>query len=253
MGSYKLQRVDLKTQTIEKLLEYIKDMNLLQSSKLPREEELAKILGVSRITIREALNSLASDGIVFRQQGKGTFVNTSSIGINVSFTPAKPFFHLITSCGLSPGAEHLYDSIEKATLEVATALSINEGEEVFACKKLLYASGVPCTLIVDYLNINDFEEGYFDDIHQYSDSIFKFLYEKSGIKITWDKVEIDTVLSTDLPELSAFNNPDGSPTPLLLIKGFCCDENNREIMYSYEYINTKIIKFNQIRRREIVY
>lgn len=59
----------------------IGEMDLSRGTKLPREEELARILGVSRTTVRQALNDLAADGIVLRRQGRGTFVNAASRGI----------------------------------------------------------------------------------------------------------------------------------------------------------------------------
>lgn len=67
-------------------MQIIEGMDLAQDNKLPREELLASQLGVSRTTIRQALNNLAAEGVVSRRQGKGTFVNVDSIGIRVTFS-----------------------------------------------------------------------------------------------------------------------------------------------------------------------
>ena len=70
-------------------------MDLKRDNKLPREEALAEMLGVSRITIRQALNDLASEGIIFRRQGRGTFVNVDSLDIKVTFSPVSELTQMI--------------------------------------------------------------------------------------------------------------------------------------------------------------
>ena len=50
------------------------DQKLPAGHQLPTERELSEIYGVSRITVRQALTGLASDGYVERRQGSGTFV-----------------------------------------------------------------------------------------------------------------------------------------------------------------------------------
>ena len=60
---------DLKQQIISGKFE--------NGDKFYTEAELIKIYNVSSITVVRALNDLASDGYIVRQQGKGTFVNTN--------------------------------------------------------------------------------------------------------------------------------------------------------------------------------
>lgn len=51
-----------------------------QGAKLPPEPDLMRRFGVSRITVSQALRDLAADGLVVRQQGKGTFVSSNPQG-----------------------------------------------------------------------------------------------------------------------------------------------------------------------------
>jgi GntR family transcriptional regulator len=53
----------------------IEDGGLEPGARLPTERELAELYGVSRITVRQALDSLARDGFITRKQGSGTFVS----------------------------------------------------------------------------------------------------------------------------------------------------------------------------------
>lgn len=80
----------------------IGEMDLSRGTKLPREEELARILGVSRTTVRQALNDLAADGIVLRRQGRGTFVNAASRGIRARFSPSTELTDAIRDSGYEP-------------------------------------------------------------------------------------------------------------------------------------------------------
>lgn len=70
----KRNRIDLGTQTINKLQAYIKAQNLTAGDKLPTETELVNILGVGRSTIREAVKVLAYSNVLQVRQGAGTFI-----------------------------------------------------------------------------------------------------------------------------------------------------------------------------------
>ena len=64
----KINTLSLSAQAKEAIQKYIGNMDLKLETKLPREETLADMLGVSRITVRQALADLAAEGIVFRKQ-----------------------------------------------------------------------------------------------------------------------------------------------------------------------------------------
>ena len=95
----------------------IGEMDLSRGTKLPREEELARILGVSRTTVRQALNDLAADGIVLRRQGRGTFVNAASRGIRARFSPSTELTDAIRDSGYEPEVRLL--SVRVASADAA--------------------------------------------------------------------------------------------------------------------------------------
>ncbi len=57
-----------------KLYKMIKEEDLPDNYRLPSEPELAKYLGVSRTTLRQALSLLQDDGLIKNIRGKGNFI-----------------------------------------------------------------------------------------------------------------------------------------------------------------------------------
>ena len=67
--------IPLYFQTEKKLREKISTGEIVrEGGSLPKEEQLCKTFGVSRITIRKALGDLVLDGLISRKAGKGSFV-----------------------------------------------------------------------------------------------------------------------------------------------------------------------------------
>lgn len=67
--------------TADQLVAYIIDNELNTGDKLPNEFELARLLGVGRSTLREAVRALASRNVLEVRQGAGTFVAQHQVGV----------------------------------------------------------------------------------------------------------------------------------------------------------------------------
>ena len=74
MAIKKVKKVDLKQTVKDMLLDHISQMDLSVETKLPREEELALMFGVSRITIRSVLDDLAGEGNPGQFQSRDAFL-----------------------------------------------------------------------------------------------------------------------------------------------------------------------------------
>ena len=227
MEYQKLNTLTLSEQAKREIHKYIKNMDLSRNNKLPREEVMAEMIGVSRITIRQAFNDLASEGIIFRRQGKGTFVNVDSLNIKVKFNPCMEFTQMIENSGYTPSVRllnFLADDTVCAFCRDYFSLSLIGGEEAFR------------------------------EFSKYENSIFQYIYNLSGEKIEWDKVEIDTILTTEIEGLDQYADMNQlGCKPFLYLKGINYSSSDRPLIHANEYINTAIIKFNMIRQKNIRY
>ena len=83
-----LKKQDIKEQVFQQLLSKIQSGEWKPGEKLPSENELTKAMGVSRITVREAIQKLVAINLVETYQGKGSFVkNVNSNSYLKSMTP----------------------------------------------------------------------------------------------------------------------------------------------------------------------
>lgn len=245
MAPQMIQREDLKTQTKRALMQYIHTLDLERDNKLPREEQLCELIGVSRVTLRSALNELASEGVVLRRQGKGTFVNRTCMSMTATLNPAMHFGDIIARSGYTPHIHMTGWEIFPASDEVAAGLQIKPSTACICAKKIFYADDRPCVYCEDILPAALWGDAPMPDGE---DSLFQLIYERSGRKVSWDKVELHVCMSDDLRDLSPFGS-----RPLLLLKSLTYDKDDAPLFFASEYIDTQLLTLSQIRQREFFY
>lgn len=245
----------LSEQAKTKIRQYISSMDLEKSNKLPREEVFASLIGVSRITLRSALNDLACEGLIFRRQGKGTFVNVDSLNINVTFNPVMEFTHMISNSGYTPSVQLLGIRIVPPSKSIENILQLSENDKLVMCDKIFLADERLCAYCIDYFPLAAIGgEEAFDNFSNYQNSVFTYIHSHSGRKIIWDKVNIKTAIGSDIPNLpSHVSDKNIKNKPFLLLEGVNYDDNDNPLLYAREYIDTELIQFSMIRQRNIDY
>lgn len=246
--------MDLKTQAKNAIRSYINGMDLDKSNRLPSEEKFANMIGVSRMTLRSALDELVNDKLIFRRQGKGTFVNIMSTGIKTSLNPVISFDDIIRNNNYKPSVRLLGSEIMYADKETAKDLNIPENSQVMVVKKIFYADQNLCAYSIDQFSKKLIDDSDISELNRFEDSIYQFLYAKTGHKACWEKVEIEAVDNIEIPELNRYLHlSEGKMKSFLCLKGINYDKMDAPLLRTFEYINTKIIKYNIIRHRIIDY
>ncbi|MBI4260487.1 MAG: GntR family transcriptional regulator [Actinobacteria bacterium] len=210
----------------EALLSEIRDRGLRPGDRLPTEAAMERRYGVSRSTIRQALNELAVEGMVRRIQGKGTFVAEPKIRhvpLLASFT------ELLRSQGHEPSHRILDSTVTGAPPEISGELHVEEGAPCRYLRRLLLADGrvvgvARTWLPLDLLGEHDarFEEGGPGE-----GSLYEFL-QRPPIGLELHRaVETISPAGAEAPDAAVLGcEPD---TPVLLVRRVTFDRADRAV------------------------
>ena len=102
---------------------------------LPGERDLSQLTGVSRITVRKAMQALEAEGVVTRARGYGTQINNI---FEYSLKEARGFSQQVVLRGKKPNTLWVNKRVVKCPEEVASQLSVPPESEVFLLKRIRY-------------------------------------------------------------------------------------------------------------------
>lgn len=125
------------------LREHISKHDLSPGSALPSERELSANMGLSRVTVRRAIDMLIEEGLLFRRQGAGTFVSAS---LDAQGPVLRSFSDDARSHGLDPSAIWIIRTHAAPTDEEALALEIPSSEKVARLGRVRLAGGEPLAI-----------------------------------------------------------------------------------------------------------
>ena len=150
-------------------------------ARIPGEDQLSVMLGVSRITVRHALANLQAAGVLRREHGRGTFVRATRL---VASTRAlTSFSEEMTTLGFDVSTQVLDVRRLPATDRVAAALEIAAGTSVVRLRRLRFGSRQPIGLQTAHLRL-DRVPGL--GVAELGDaSLYRLLRERYGIQPAW--------------------------------------------------------------------
>src|SRR5215469_10412730 len=118
----------------QQVLELIERLGV--GTAIPSERQLSADLGVSRLTVRAALDDLAREGYLVRRRGSGTYVQQPKITQQLTMTS---FSEDMRRRGMVPGSRTLSMSTILAGPRLGRFLNLSPGDEVVVVKRLRLA------------------------------------------------------------------------------------------------------------------
>lgn len=211
--------------------------------RLPSEPELAKRLGVSRATLREAMRTFETQGMIRRKQGSGTYVSHPSTVIETGLETLESLETLARNFGLEVtlGAWNL--ECRTSTPEECQALNLEKGSEVLAVTRVMQAEGHPVAYLIDILPTDVLSP---DEVKEsFTGSVLDLLLARDDLTLMSSRTEINAVnASSEVARALEIQRGD----VLLRFIAYLYSSSGRIVDYSHSYFLPGYFHFYVIRR-----
>jgi GntR family transcriptional regulator len=201
----------LYRQLAKLLVSQIQSGDYKAGHRLPSERELSELHKVSRITARQAIDLLFEDGLIFREQGRGTFVAEPRVRHLQGLTS---FTEDMQARGFTPHSRILTQEVLEADQELQSSLRLSAGQRVLHLVRLRMAEDRPIALQASYINLSlclGLENETFED-----QSLFALLRSKYYLYPIWTEIDVQAVSANKEESQLLEVRPND---PLLVIRG----------------------------------
>jgi len=167
----------------------VADGDLKIGDQLPTEDNLVARFGVSRITVRRAIQNLVTRGLVEIRRGKGTFVAAPKI--TQELTELSGFVEDMHAVGRKPTARVIAKEIVTADATVASQLALTKGERVVRIRRVRLADGVPVSFDETFLPLEIGKKIITNNLKV--EPIFSLLERKYDVPLIEAEYKLDAV------------------------------------------------------------
>lgn len=211
--------------------------------RLPAEPDLAKKLGVSRATLREAMRSFEGQGLIRRRQGVGTFVVRQSKVLESGLEVLESIETLAAKIGLEVKMGALHIDRMSASGQQAEALRVAEGAPLLQISRIILAENRPVAFLIDVLpeevlNVADLQHGF-------TGSVLDFLIRRGTPPLDYAFTDLRAVpASAEIARALEVQRGD----VLLMLVAYLYDRSGQVVANTYSYFLPGYFRFHVVRR-----
>lgn len=164
---------------------------LPKGGQLPGERSLAISIGVSRMTLRRAIDLIIEEGLVERHPRSGTFITKPILTTEINY---HSFAREIESRGMTSTSKIVSFKRVKANRRISTLLKIKENSEVFKVQRIRFGDGIPIAIEKLYISAAVISGLERKDV---SGSLYKFFAEAYGVHLE----TVESTVTACLPDI----------------------------------------------------
>ena len=211
---------------------------LPERTLLPPEPSLCAEYGVSRITLRRAVDGLVADGHLVREQGRGTYVTRPAIRheYRESFVHRIAGFNsVMTEQGAQVTTAVLTQRIVPAPVSVATELSLDPAADVVELERLRSVDGEPNHVAHSFLPAELYPKAAEQDFSE--GSLYEFLRREYAADLAHARIVVD--VGTAAPEEADLLRVIAG-SPLLVVRTTVRDSGGRPLVHSFSRLRPDV-------------
>jgi GntR family transcriptional regulator len=211
--------------------------------RLPSEPKLAAGLGVSRASLREAMRTFETRGLLQRKQGVGTFVIHPANVFETGLENLNSLETIADQLGLAVSMGDLEVGRRSIDQETAKALELPEGLEILTVSRVILAEDRPVAFLEDNLPLDILSEE--DVLQDFTGSVLDLLIRRDDIPLASSKCEISAIgAPPDIARALSIQEND----PLLVFSSLLLSTRGRIIDSSFSYFLPGYFHFHIVRR-----
>lgn len=196
----KKSSISLHLQLKSIIKDMIKSGELKEGDVLLPEREICKEQEVSRMTVNKAINSLVAEGILYRKQGKGTFVSKKKK--KYQFNNVKGFTDVMKSRGIDIKTDIIKFEMLNPEENIMKKLGIsNKKENVYKIIRLRYVENEPFVYEIAYIPEKicaGMTKGMLDNNSLYRILENQYGYRVARVEQTIDPLKLDSYIGEKL-------------------------------------------------------
>ena len=210
--------------------------------RLPSEPELAKQLGVSRATLRDAMRTFETQGLIRRRQGSGTFVVGKVQALDSGLEVLESLETMAKRLNLEITLSNLSVDQIAADEDIAASLNVAEGAPLLCVRRVIRADSRPVAYLVDTLPEDVL---HLDDLPvDFHGSVLDFLLGRGDFLKT-SRANISAIGATaEVAKALEIQRGD----VLLHFYSQLFDEHGKVVDYSLSYFIPGYFHFHVVRR-----
>jgi DNA-binding GntR family transcriptional regulator len=215
----------------------IRDGILKSGMKIPSEFELAAKYGISRLTVRRALERLVSKGLIYTSPGKGTFVTDHDLPYG--FSAMVSFGRTLREMGHDVETKVLDQAVIPGPAEILRTLRLDSSSTLVVIRRLRFVDGAPAAIHTSYFDARIYSSLLEHDLS--GESILEAAERIGGIHIAYSQESIRAIPCSSADSLLLSIE---AGQPLIELEGVVFDDRNVPARYTRGLYRGDMFRFD---------